>query len=133
MNTSRKTIVTLALMLSLITGTWASNKFVKTPIDGEKSIKSKIKDVTVFLNRAQVTNIARVYLAAGKTKLIFEGLSTKMDKQSLQVSAKGNLTIMAVKHRINYLKSFSKAKRIKQLEDSINYLNDRVANVNIEK
>lgn len=133
MKTSRKTIVTLALMLSLITGTWASNKFVKTPIDGEKSIKSKIKDVTVFLNRAQVTNTARIYLAAGKTKLIFEGLSTKMDKQSLQVSAKGNLTIMAVKHRINYLKSFSKAKRIKQLEDSINYLNDRIANVNIEK
>ncbi|EAY25805.1 DUF4139 domain-containing protein [Microscilla marina] len=111
-----------------------ANSFAfKTPIDGEKAIKSKIKEVTIFLNRAQVTNVAKVYIAAGKTKLVFEGLSTKMAKQSLQVSAKGNLTIMSVKHRINYLKSFSKARRIKQLEDSIEYLDDRIAKVNIEK
>ena len=85
------------------------------------------------MNRAQVTNVAKVYVSAGQTMLIFEGLSTKLDKQSLQVSAEGNLTIMAVKHRINYLKSFAKVKRIKQLEDSIQHYQDRIDYINVEK
>ncbi|WP_299456133.1 DUF4139 domain-containing protein [uncultured Microscilla sp.] len=125
MNTNKKTILTLAILFSLMVSSWATDK--------EKAIKSKIKEVTVFLNRAQVTNTAQVYLPAGKTLLVFEGLSTKLAKQSLQVSAKGNLTIMSVKHRINYLKSFSKARRIKQLEDSLEYYQDRIARVDIEK
>ncbi|WP_045112904.1 DUF4139 domain-containing protein [Microscilla marina] len=125
MNTNKKTILTFALLLGLVVSSWATDK--------EKAIKSKIKEVTVFLNRAQVTNTARVSLSAGKTLLVFEGLSTKLAKQSLQVSAKGNLTIMSVKHRINYLKSFSKARRIKQLEDSLEYYQDRIARVGIEK
>lgn len=125
MNTARNTILTLMLMLGVMTSLWATEK--------EKTIKSKVKDVTVFLNRAQLTNVAKVYIPAGQTKLIFEGLSTKLDKQSLQVSAKGNLTIMAVKHRINYLKSFAKVQRIKQLEDSLEYYQDKIANVNIQK
>ncbi|WP_299456134.1 DUF4139 domain-containing protein [uncultured Microscilla sp.] len=125
MTISKKIILTLAFIFSLAVSSWANDK--------EKAVKSKIKEVTVFLNRAQVTNTARVYLSAGKTLLVFEGLSTKLAKQSLQVSAKGNLTIMSVKHRINYLKSFSKARRIKQLEDSLEYYQDRIARVGIEK
>jgi uncharacterized protein (TIGR02231 family) len=125
MNTPKRTILTFALVLSIVASSWAT--------DQPKAVKSKIKEVTVFLNRAQVTNTARVNLPAGKTMLVFEGLSTKLAKQSLQVSAKGNLTIMAVKHRINYLKSFSKARRIKQLEDSLEYYRDRIAHINIEK
>ena len=125
MNTARNTLLTFGLMICLIAASWATDK--------EKTIKSKVKEVTVFLNRAQVTNMARVYVPAGQTMLIFEGLSTKLDKQSLQVSAEGNLTIMAVKHRINYLKSFAKVKRIKQLEDSLQYYQDRIDYVNVEK
>ncbi|WP_045112947.1 DUF4139 domain-containing protein [Microscilla marina] len=125
MTISKKTILTLAFLFSLMASSWANDK--------EKAVKSKIKEVTVFLNRAQVTNTARVSLSAGKTLLVFEGLSTKLAKQSLQVAAKGNLTIMSVKHRINYLKSFSKARRIKQLEDSLEYYQDRIARVGIEK
>jgi len=125
MNTARNTLLTLGLMVCLMAASWATDK--------EKTIKSKVKEVTVFLNRAQVTNMARVYVPAGQTMLIFEGLSTKLDKQSLQVSAEGNLTIMAVKHRINYLKSFAKVKRIKQLEDSLQYYQDRIDYVNVEK
>ena len=129
MNTARNILFTfgfgLYLMVGLVASSWATEK--------EKTIKSKVKEVTVFLNRAQVTNMARVYVPAGQTMLIFEGLSTKLDKQSLQVSAEGNLTIMAVKHRINYLKNFTKVKRIQQLEDSLQYYQDRIDYVNVQK
>ncbi|OJJ21006.1 hypothetical protein BKI52_10555 [marine bacterium AO1-C] len=125
MITTKKTMLTIALLFGLMVAGWATDK--------EKAIKSKVKNVTVFLNRAQVTNAARVYVPAGQTILIFEGLSTRLDKQSLQVSAEGNLTIMAVKHRINYLKNFAKVQRIKQLEDSVTYFDDHIANVQVEK
>jgi len=85
----------------------------------DKPVKSDVKAVTVFLNRAQITNTAQVFLPTGNTTLVFEDLSTKIDKQSIQVSAKGNLTIMAVKYQINYLRNQSKASKIKLMEDSV--------------
>jgi uncharacterized protein (TIGR02231 family) len=99
----------------------------------EKTVKSNIESVTVFLNRAQVTNKAQVYIPAGATTLIFEELSTKIDKQSIQVSAKGNLTIMSVKHQINYLKNQSKALKIKLMEDSLEYYSERLNYINAQK
>ncbi len=90
----------------------------------DKPVKSQVKAVTVFLNRAQITNTAQVYLPTGTTTLVFEDLSTKIDKQSIQVSAKGSLTIMAVKHQINYLRNQTKAAKIRMLEDSVSYYAD---------
>jgi uncharacterized protein (TIGR02231 family) len=101
--------------------------------DNDKPVKSDIKEVTVFLNRAQVTNIAKVYLTAGTTNLIFEGLSTKIDKQSIQVSAKGGITIMSVRHQINYLKNQIKAQKIKNLEDSLEFYTDKFNYVEAQK
>ncbi len=99
----------------------------------DKPVKSAIKAVTVFLNRAQITNTAQVYLPTGNTTLVFEDLSTKIDKQSIQVSAKGSLTIMAVKHRINYLRNQTKTKQIKVLEDSVSYYTDQHKLVSSQK
>ena len=99
----------------------------------DKPVKSAVNAVTVFLNRAQITNTAQVYLPTGNTTLVFEGLSTKIDKQSIQVSAKGSLTIMAVKHRINYLRNQSKTNQIKVLEDSVAYYTDQHKLVSSQK
>ncbi len=101
--------------------------------ENDKPVKSDIKEVTVFLNRAQVTNIAKVLVSAGTTNLIFEGLSTKIDKQSIQVSAKGGITIMSVRHQINYLKNQIKAQKIKNLEDSLEFYTDKWNYIEIQK
>jgi uncharacterized protein (TIGR02231 family) len=92
--------------------------------NADKPVKSNVKAVKVFLNRAQITNNAQVYIPTGSTTLVFEDLSTKIDKQSIQVSAKGNLTIMSVKHQINYLRNQTKAQKIKFLEDSVAHYTD---------
>lgn len=99
----------------------------------DKIVKSDIKSVTVFLNRAQLTNTAQVYLPTGSTTLIFEELSTKIDKQSIQVSAKGNLTIMSVKHQINYLKNQTKAQKIRVFEDSLENTQTRLSYTQAQK
>jgi uncharacterized protein (TIGR02231 family) len=120
----KKTGILIVLNIFLTTSVWAQS---------EKTVKSDIKSVTVFLNRAQVSNTAQVYLPAGGSTLTFEELSTKIDKQSIQVSAKGSVTIMAVKHQINYLKNQTKAKKIKTLEDSLGYYTDRLTQAQAQR
>ncbi len=99
----------------------------------EKTLASNIKSVTVFLNRAQVLNTADVMLNAGTTELTFEGLSTKIIKQSIQVSGKGSFTILSVKHQINYLKNVSQNNaKITALNDSLEFFNDKIKLINIQ-
>ncbi|MCU0443438.1 MAG: mucoidy inhibitor MuiA family protein [Microscillaceae bacterium] len=114
----------ILFLLSTYSQSWAQS---------DKLVQSDIKEVTVFLNRAQVVNVAKVALASGITNLIFEGLSTKIDKQSIQVSAKGNLTIMSVRHQINYLKNQAKAQKIKNLEDSLDFYTEKWSYADAQK
>ncbi len=99
----------------------------------EKNVKSNVKSVTVFLNRAQVVNTAQVVIPAGTTNLVFEELSTKIIKPSIQVTAKGNIIIMSVKHQINYLRNQSKTAKIKQYEDSLEILRDKIKILSIQR
>jgi uncharacterized protein (TIGR02231 family) len=99
----------------------------------ERNIASQVKEVTVFLNRAQVLNTAQVALAAGTSTLVFEELSTKLLQQSIQVSAKGNLTIMSVKHRINYMRSQQKAQKLKNLERELEGYQDQLSRLQMQK
>lgn len=97
-----------------------------------KPINSSIKKVTLFMNQAQLTNKARVSVAAGQHQLVFGGFPFDLDKQNIQVKARGNIVILSVEHKINYLKSTRKSLRIKQMEDSLEYLNEKIEYIEIE-
>ncbi len=100
----------------------------------EKKLASKVKAVTVFLNRAQVTNSAEVMLNPGTTELTFEGLSTKIIKQSIQVSGKGLFTILSVKPQMNYLKNVQETSaKIVLLQDSLEQFQDKIKLLNIQR
>ena len=90
--------------------------------DTEKPVKSSIKEVTVFQKGAEITRTGNYTLNSGIFLLLFEGLSPKIDKNSIQVKGKGNFTIMSVLHRINYLKESDKTPMIVSLEDSLKSL-----------
>ncbi|WP_035727739.1 DUF4139 domain-containing protein [Eisenibacter elegans] len=126
-----QTLASILIALLLAPFAWAT----PTPpyIDNERNVRSEVKEVTVFLNFAQVTNKATINLSAGTTVLIFEELSTKIDKNSIQVAAQGNITIMAVKPRINFLKEYRHSSRLKALEDSLEHFEDRLARVQIQQ
>ncbi|TAE73781.1 MAG: mucoidy inhibitor MuiA family protein [Bacteroidetes bacterium] len=119
----KKTILLVIFILSSI------NIYAQT----EKNVPSKVKSVTVFLNRAQVTSTAQVLIPAGTTNLVFEELSTKIIKPSIQVTAKGSITIMSVKHQINYLRNQNKTIKIKQYEDTLEILRDKIKILSIQK
>ncbi|HMR58763.1 MAG TPA: DUF4140 domain-containing protein, partial [Cyclobacteriaceae bacterium] len=60
----------------------------------DKPVDSKITDVTVFLNKAQVSRTVKTKVETGKTNLIVTGLSSQLDPQSVQVSGKGSIVIL---------------------------------------
>ncbi|MFM9074485.1 MAG: DUF4140 domain-containing protein, partial [Bacteroidota bacterium] len=76
-----------SFLLFLITGT------LHLQAQQEKSVASEIRNVTVFLNNAQVTRTSQASIETGKTDLVFRGLAAALDPQSIQVSGKGNFII----------------------------------------
>jgi len=90
--------------------------------DSEKPVKSIIKEVTVFLNGAEINRSGNTTLTTGTTYILFEGLSPNIDKNSIQVKGKGNFIILSVVQRINYIREQEKPKEIIALEDTLESL-----------
>jgi uncharacterized protein (TIGR02231 family) len=78
-----------------------------------------IKQVTVFLNRAQIETNTPINIESGKTEIRLQNQSTFLDPQSIQVSGKGDFIILSVEHETDYLKKDTKSTKIQTLEDSI--------------
>jgi hypothetical protein len=83
----------------------------------KKTIESKIDKVTVFLEGAQVQRSTKVALAPGKYELVFTNISPSIEKQSIQVKADGNLTVLSVIHQQNFLKEQQKQDEMKVVEE----------------
>ncbi len=92
----------------------------------EKAVDSKISEVTVFLNKAQVTRDANTRLEAGKVSLVLTGLTSQLDPESIQVAGKGSFVILGINHRQNYLSELNFPKSLKVLKDSIELLQKQV-------
>jgi ribosomal protein L29 len=104
-----KNVVTIFFTLFTIVA-WA-----QTP---SQSLTSKIEQVTVYFNGAQVTRSATALVASGRSELIFKDLSqTGLDLNTLQVRAdSGACTVLSVTHRYNFLNQATKKDTIIQLE-----------------
>jgi uncharacterized protein (TIGR02231 family) len=92
-----------------------------------QSVSSKITDVTVFLNRAQVTRQVKTQLSSGKTELVVGGLTSMLDPQSIQVSGRGNFIILGTSHQQNYLSELNMPKSLKALRDSIQWFEKQIS------
>src|SRR6478609_1507671 len=111
-NLMKRFIIIVGFLFSVLS-TLAANE--------PKKVHPLIKEVTVFLNRAQVMGYAQTTLEAGNTEVILDHLSPFIDPQSIQISGKGDFTIMGVRHQINYIDQQS-SKEADALTDTIDKL-----------
>ncbi|PMD93223.1 hypothetical protein BWI97_18580 [Siphonobacter sp. BAB-5405] len=80
-------------------------------------LTSKLEKVTVFLNGAQIQRTAQTSLPAGRTELYFKELSSKIDKQSIQLSGEGNFTVLSVQAQQSYAEEgSSRLEKTRQFE-----------------
>lgn len=82
-------------------------------------LESKINQVTVFPQGAQVERSASKFLSAGTQVVSFTSLSSQLDPSSISVSAGESASLLSVSSRNNYLKPGAKPKEVRLLEDSL--------------
>lgn len=91
----------------------------------EKEISSNIKEVTVFLNGAEVTRLADLSIQKGVNEFRISDLSPFIQSNSIQVKSNNKaVTIVSVNHEINYLDraSLAASPKVKSVNDSIKAL-----------
>ena len=82
---------------------------------GQVKIDAENQHITVFLNRAQIDARVKTTVQAGTTKMIIGNVATTADPNSIQIGGKGDVVIMGVKFKQNYLGN----KKRSVLEDSL--------------
>ncbi|WP_290795608.1 DUF4139 domain-containing protein [Flavihumibacter sp. UBA7668] len=104
--------------------------FVLLVINGQAQLKripadSKIESVTVFLKGAEIKRTGTAQLPLGKSELVLSGISTDIESPSVQVKLEGDLTILSVGVRKNFLQEEKIRDEVKQLQDQIEALEDK--------
>jgi len=82
-------------------------------------ISSQIEAVTVYQTRAEITRSATKQLAIGEHELVFAGISTYIDQNNIQVKGTGNLTILGISFRKNYLNENELPADLQKVKDQI--------------
>ncbi len=98
--------------------------FAQEPV--EKEILTEVNEVTVFIDKAQISRQKEIELLPGTTVLKFTNLSPFIDAKSIQVKTSGNVMVLAVNHQVNFLEKPEKSNKEKSLEDKIERLNSQL-------
>ncbi len=88
-----------------------------------QEVSSKVKQVTVFLNGAQITRQASIPIAAGVTLLKFKNLAPRIQEQSIQAEGTSGVRILSVSFQINHIEENRKPEKIAGLEAERKRLN----------
>lgn len=89
-------------------------------------VETKMEQVTVFMKGAQVKRTAKQTITTGKQEIVFTGISTDIEKQSVQVKADGKLTILSVRVQRDFLKEQEVREEIKALKNKSDQLNEKI-------
>ncbi|MBL0331064.1 MAG: mucoidy inhibitor MuiA family protein [Bacteroidetes bacterium] len=98
-----------------------------------QDISVPVQSVIIYLYGAEVSQSKTITLAPGRNKITFTGLSPKLDSKSIQVSASGNVAILAISDAVNYMSNQKESNRIKLLKDSVTILSDGISAANNDK
>lgn len=94
---------------------------------GEIKPKSTIKEVTIYLNGAQVTSEAQVNLSQGVNEVLLTGLSPLIDQNSIQISGLKEASVLSINYAVNYIDKKQDSEKIKLLEDDLAVLKRKLA------
>ncbi len=99
----------------------------------QTSLPTNLKGVTIFSNGAQVTREKNVALKAGEQTVSFTGLSPYLDRNSLQVKAKGSVTVLGVSQRYIRPDSTMLSERLKAASRDIDVASRRLSELQAQR
>ena len=115
----KKQLTACLIILAFHSGIRAQNEKTQTITPG-------ISGVTVYLEGAEISHLQSVNLAAGRTLILFQGLSSKLDPKSIRMTTGSGISVLSITSRVNYLTKSSEKPRIKQLRDSLGLVTSKI-------
>ena len=112
-------------LLSFAVSCFAISAYAQSTLD----LTPPVKKVTVYISGAVVTHEVQGQLEAGKTTVLFHGLPTNMDNESIQLASTGDITILSVTSYPDFLSENKKTAKTKKLSDSLDMLNDEMERI----
>lgn len=101
--------------------------------DNQVNVSSKISGVTVFMNGAQIQRQSeQIDVPQGVSLLVFSGLSSSIEAQSLQAKGEGNFTILSVAKQNNFLLDKKKSDQKLALQSKAEEIADKITNLRNE-
>lgn len=101
-------------------------------LPAQTQVPTDIKEVTVYLQTAQITRTGRASLPAGRGVVVLSGLSAQMDHNSVRLGATGEFTILTVNPRNNFLAAATESPEFIRLSGEREALADALAKVKIK-
>ena len=89
-------------------------------------LSTTVKEVTVYIQGAQVTRTGKLQLSAGKHQVKLKGLSPYIDDKSIQVKGDGDYTLLSVNHSRNYLDPLENEKQVEGLVNQLEGLEKEI-------
>lgn len=87
---------------------------------------SKISDVTIYLDGAEINRIASIDLGSGTTEITFNKLSAQIEERSIQISGLKNTSIVSITYGINYLSKQKQSDSISDLQNELKILDNKI-------
>ena len=114
----KKALLALLMVLTISSIMTAQDEILTRP---------NISGVKVYMRGAEITHNTTVKLTRGLNSVVLSGLANNIDRNSINISAKGDIVIMSIVQRFNFLRPAGKTPKIKSLEDSLESENKSLA------
>ena len=112
----------MAAALILVTAANSEKTMAST---NRQRLTADIKHVTVFTNGAQVERSHAMNLTAGEHVITFTGLSPYIDVKSMQIKARGKLTVLGVNYRTTHPDSLQRVNQLREAERQVKQTADK--------
>lgn len=99
-------------------------------LNGQTRQPVTIEHATVFLNGAELFATAKLQLPQGETSILFTNIAGSVNQQSLSIGADNQVVVQSANFQNNYLQEESASPQVKLLEDSLERVKTKQAEVN---
>lgn len=96
-------------------------------------INPVVQSAVVYLDGAELYQTKLVNLNAGRTQITFNGISSKVISKSIQVTASGDVNILSVTDKLNFIDQVENSPKTKAIRDSIKLLNDYITQLSLDR
>ena len=92
-----------------------------------------VQSAVIYLDGAELYQNKQVVLNAGRTQITFNGISSKVLSKSIQVTASGDVNILSVTDKLNFIDAAQNSPKTKTITDSIKLLNETLIQLDLDK